>query len=167
MDCQNKPRCDRRGQRRQSELAHEEWLVVGPSSTVGRNCRRTRNYVVRTALNGIRPPQRHGIPKDGRPKALRPRNVCCDHWRMLADGRHMERIDARRRLIADGEMAGREAGLALAIVDAQSIECGVGRSERGNGIAPTTLCCKRNGADGRLLTVTVAWPTSGTAEWHW
>ena len=108
-------------------------------------------------MNGIRYVQRYGIPWDAVPKDLSPGSICYDHWRVLTDGGHLDRIN-HVLVMTDRERAGRDASPTLARVDAQSVKCDTPQGERGFDAGKKVLGRKRHVAvdtDGRLLAVSV------------
>lgn len=108
-------------------------------------------------MNGIRYVQRYGIPWDAVPKDLPPGSICYDHWRVLTDGGHLDRIN-HVLVMTDRERAGRDASPTLAIIDAQSVTCDTPQGERGFDAGKKVLGRKRHAAvdtEGRLLAVSV------------
>ena len=91
------------------------------------------------------------------PKDLPPGSICYDHWRVLTDGGHLDRIN-HVLVMADREKAGREASPTLVIMDAQSVKCDAPQGERGFDAAKKVVGRKRHAAvdtDGRLLAVRI------------
>ena len=118
---------------------------------------RPRRHSLREIMNGIRYVLRYGIPWDAMPKDLPPSSICCDYWRLLSDGGHMQRIN-HHLVMLDREKAGREASPTLAIIDAQSVKCDAPHGERGYDAGKKVLGRKRHIAvdiDGRLLAVKI------------
>ena len=154
---ENRPRYDRRGQRYPSDLTNEEWVVLEPLLPVAQGQGRPRTHMLREVMNGIRYVQRYGIPWDAVPKDLPPGSICYDYWRVLTDGRHLDRIN-HLLVMADREKAGRDASPTLAIVDAQSVKCDAPQGARGFDAGKKVMGRKRHMAvdtDGRLLAVSV------------
>jgi putative transposase len=154
---ENRGRYDRRGQRYPSDLTNEEWVILEPLLPVPPGIGRRRRYTLREIMNGVRYVLRYGIPWDAMPKDLPPSSICCDYWRLLTDGGHMERIN-HHLVMADQEKDGREASPTLAIIDAQSIKCDAPQGERGYDAGKKVLGRKRHIAvdsGGRLLAVKI------------
>ena len=68
-------------------------------------------------MYGTRYVLRYGVAWNAMPKGLPPSSICCDGWRVLSDGGHLEQIN-HCRLTMDREKAGRETSPTLAIIDA-------------------------------------------------
>ena len=85
-------------------------------------------------MDGIRHAQRYGIPWDATPKDLPPGSIGYGHWRRLADGGHLDRIN-HLLVMAGREKAGREASPTLATSDAQSAKCDAPQGELGEQLA--------------------------------
>ena len=154
---ENRLRYDRRGQRYPSDLTNEEWVALEPFLPVAKGIGRPRVHRLREVMNGIRYVQRYGVPWDAMPKDLPPGSICYDHWRLLTDGGHMQRIN-HVLVMADREKAGREASPTLVIVDSQSVKCDAPQGERGYDAAKKIVGRKRHIAvdvDGRLLAVRI------------
>jgi transposase len=142
---ENRARYDRSRLRYPSDLADEEWALIGPLIPPAKCGGNKRTVDVREVVNGVMYVLSAGCQWAALPKDLPPRSTVNDYFRRWDDDGTLLRIQ-HTLYVQCRELAEREASPTAAIIDSQSVksaEKGGAKSMR-TGMIPARRSKARN-----------------------
>jgi transposase len=118
---ENRDRYDRSALRYPSDLTDAEWRLIEPLIPPAKRGGNKRTVDVREVVNGVLYILSTGCQWAALPKDLPPRSTVNDYLRRWDDDRTLDRIH-HELYVRCRELAGREAGPTVAIIDSQSVK---------------------------------------------